>query len=161
MGRKFHEIRLKISSNDLRAKAGFVEPGHYGAEPSAEANAAEDENLQEEGSQKAPAEIVELGYGRGVEKVSAVAVDVLICRLTGDSRSDHQTEETDVGDDRVQRVRRIDQHLATSTEVNGSSSESAARHQDEQAAQSEEDCAVDPRRNTPQALLQLEEKNVE
>ena len=43
---------------------------------------------------KRPAEIVELGDGRGEEEIGRTAVDVLIGRLSGDGRRHYKSEET-------------------------------------------------------------------
>ena len=56
------------------------------------------------------------------------------------------------GDDAVQRVGRIDEHLAAGAEVDAGASEGAARHQGKQQTEGEEDGEVNVGRDAAQAL---------
>ena len=111
-------------------------------------------------ARKRPPKIIELSDGRGIEKYGRVAVDVLVGRLPGNSGGDDDAKEADVGDDRVQRVGRIDEHFAAGAEIDAGVGESAARHQDEQAAQGEEHDEVNIGGKASQTLGNVEQEYV-
>jgi hypothetical protein len=107
-------------------------------------------------TEKAPAQVVELGNGRGVEEgVELLSTSWISC-LARQRRAHDHSEETDVHDDEIQRKGRGHQYLAPRAEVHAGIRERASRHKHEKKAQSEEYEEVYVGRDAAQALRKLE-----
>src|SRR5437764_11884244 len=125
------------------------------ADPGANSDAGEDEQLNRERSKIAAGKVVELGDGRRIEEGGGVAGGVLVGGLTGDRRRDYQSKERDVTNDVVQGIGRVHEDLATGSELDSGIGNSAAGHRRKQHSKEQEDQEIHVGGNSVETLAEF------
>ena len=110
-------------------ETGWINPVGVQAHPSAQRHCRKNKKYGGKRAQEPASQVVELADRRRVEECRAVIVNVLIGCLPGHgSRNDH-SKQADVGDHNGNGKRRVEQDLATGSEVHSGSGESSSGEQ--------------------------------